>query len=226
MTGACVLVADAQLLFADALGLALARHADLEVVPERPRTAPEVLQVAELYCPDVAVLDLALEGMAPAALVTALARRAPGVGVLSIGLLYLPQEVDAVLEAGAAAFAPKMVPLADLTGAIRRIAAAAAAAGKLTATTSGGQPAEAQGPTGGAPGGQPGAGGDHLADLTARQLEVLALLARGLSVEQAADRLGVGQSTVRTHIRRILRRTGASSQLEAVALARRHGVVG
>lgn len=57
--------------------------------------------------------------------------------------------------------------------------------------------------------------------LTPRQAEVLRLLERGRSTEQIAEELGVSRETVRNHIRRLLRALGASSRLEAVAIARR-----
>ena len=59
--------------------------------------------------------------------------------------------------------------------------------------------------------------------LTPRQAEVLRLLERGRSTAQIADELGLSQHTVRNHIRRLMRALGASSRLEAVAVARRLG---
>ena len=70
--------------------------------------------------------------------------------------------------------------------------------------------------------------GDRLAigesaagELTAREREVLELLAEGLRAGAIASRLGVSVVTVRNHIRAILRKLGCHSQLEAVAVARR-----
>ena len=57
--------------------------------------------------------------------------------------------------------------------------------------------------------------------LTPRQAEVLRLLERGRSTVQIADELHVSRETVRNHVRRLLQSMGASSRLEAVALARR-----
>jgi PAS domain S-box-containing protein len=58
-------------------------------------------------------------------------------------------------------------------------------------------------------------------ELTPRQAEVLRLLERGRSTAQIAEELGLSRETVRNHIRRLLHALGASSRLEAVALARR-----
>jgi DNA-binding CsgD family transcriptional regulator len=61
--------------------------------------------------------------------------------------------------------------------------------------------------------------------LTTRQREVLGLMANGLVAKVIAARLGVAETTVRTHIRTILRQLDAHSQLEAVAKARRTGLL-
>src|SRR6266511_2533775 len=61
--------------------------------------------------------------------------------------------------------------------------------------------------------------------LSGRQREVLELMAEGLSAKTIATRLGVTETTVRTHIRLILRELGAHSQLEALANARRFGLL-
>jgi len=61
--------------------------------------------------------------------------------------------------------------------------------------------------------------------LTARQREVLGLMADGLPAKAIAARLGVAETTIRTYIRLILRELGAHSQLEAVAKARRTGIL-
>jgi DNA-binding NarL/FixJ family response regulator len=62
-------------------------------------------------------------------------------------------------------------------------------------------------------------------DLTARQHEVLELIAAGLATRAIAARLGISVPTVRNHIRAILLQFGAHSQIEALAAARRHGLL-
>ena len=61
--------------------------------------------------------------------------------------------------------------------------------------------------------------------LTARQLEVLALLAEGLPNKLICRRLHISTGTVKTHISSILRAMGVSSRLQAVLCARRHGLL-
>ncbi|MCC6223162.1 MAG: PAS domain-containing protein [Thermoleophilia bacterium] len=61
--------------------------------------------------------------------------------------------------------------------------------------------------------------------LTARQREILRLLSEGVRAGSIAERLGLSETTVRNHIRATLGRLGCHSQLEAVAEARRHGII-
>jgi DNA-binding NarL/FixJ family response regulator len=61
--------------------------------------------------------------------------------------------------------------------------------------------------------------------LTAREREVLGLLDTGLDATQIAERLGIAQSTARNHIQNVLMKLGAHSKLEAVAVARRSGLL-
>jgi DNA-binding NarL/FixJ family response regulator len=71
----------------------------------------------------------------------------------------------------------------------------------------------------------PSAAREPAAHLTARQLQVVRLLAEGVTARRIAARLGLAETTVRNHIRAVLSELGVHSQLEAVAKARRQGLV-
>jgi DNA-binding CsgD family transcriptional regulator len=62
-------------------------------------------------------------------------------------------------------------------------------------------------------------------DLTSRELEVLQLLAEGVTTDALAERLYISKHTARSHVRNILAKLGAHSKLEAVAIAARSGIV-
>lgn len=72
---------------------------------------------------------------------------------------------------------------------------------------------------------EPERGGPRRPQLTPRQYEVLELLAQGVAVRPLAVRLGIRESTARNHVRAVLGELGAHSQLEAVATARRRGLL-
>jgi PAS domain S-box-containing protein len=72
---------------------------------------------------------------------------------------------------------------------------------------------------------EPAPAGARRVDLTPKQSEVLELLAQGLAVKSLAARLGIRETTARNHVRALLVELGAHSQLEAVAIARRLGLV-
>lgn len=67
---------------------------------------------------------------------------------------------------------------------------------------------------------------ERLKSLTPREREILMLMAQGLDNRAVAERLSIGYATVRTHVRSVLRKLGAGSQLEAVAKATRWGFHG
>ncbi|MFD0204411.1 MULTISPECIES: response regulator transcription factor [Saccharothrix] len=73
---------------------------------------------------------------------------------------------------------------------------------------------------------KPAGRGEHGAvPLTGRQREVLALMAEGTGTEEIAERMGLARNTVRNHVQRVLEKLGARSKLEAVAIARRNGLL-
>lgn len=210
-----MLVADAQLLYADALAVALARHTDLEVLREHPTTGHEVVAAIAAGRPHTALVDYRLPGMDPHALVRAVSVQAPDTKVVHLAWSHDPDDVERSLAAGAAGFLPKTVRVETVAEAVRR-----AHAGAHPLVVEEGSTIVAMAPP--APQTVPDATA-RLASLTVRQLQILRLLAAGLAVRQIAEELGITVGTVRTHVHQILTRTGTQPQLEAVTLARRAG---
>jgi DNA-binding NarL/FixJ family response regulator len=122
----------------------------------------------------------------------------------------------AVLRAGAAGLLAKDVPGADLVAAIRSVAAgqcvlAPAVLGRVLA----GPPAES--PAGRLP--------RDYDELTDREREVLVLVGRGRSNAEIAIELGVGETTVKTHVGRVLTKLGLRDRVAAVVLVHEHGLL-
>jgi DNA-binding CsgD family transcriptional regulator len=61
--------------------------------------------------------------------------------------------------------------------------------------------------------------------LSRREIEVLRLLAEGCSTEELSERMNLSVNTVRNHVQKAIRRLGAHSKLEAVAIAQREGII-
>ena len=151
--------------------------------------------------PDLALLDLRMPRLGGSELVRQVKGASPGTAVV----VYTADADESVaheaLDAGAVAIVLKEAPLADLTRALE-----SALAGSLYL--------------------DPGLGGSMGADLlTARELDVLQLLAEGLPNEQIGNRLGITVDTVRSHLRKASRRLGADSRTQAVAKALRLGLI-
>jgi DNA-binding NarL/FixJ family response regulator len=197
-------------MVAEAIGLMLDQAAGIRVVG-RSRSLASALADLERHQPDVVVLDRRLpdgDGIEALATLAAVAPRAR--------ILVLTGEATAavaarVAEAGGSGLVLKSARLRDLEAAVRQVAA-----GEVVF----------------APGLLPGVL-DRLtgrvlragATLTAREWQTLVLLSEGASIGEITGRLGVARNTARNHIQRVLEKLGARSKLEAVAIARREGLL-
>jgi NarL family two-component system response regulator LiaR len=182
---------------------------DLELVGEAADGAEAVRRCAEVQ-PDVVLMDLMMPGMDGVTAIRTIRERFPAVQVIALTTFREEGLVHGALQAGAIGYLLKNVSADELASAIR-----AAHAGRSTLAPEAVQAlvhAAAQPP---APG--------H--DLSAREREVLALMAEGLNNTAIAERLVVSPSTAKAHVSNILSKLGVSSRSEAVALALRHHLV-
>ena len=219
-----VLVVDDVELVRTGLRMILDAEPDLTVVGTASDGAEAVSEVRRLR-PDVVLMDIRMPGVDG----LAATRHILGTGgmppckVIVLTTFDVDEHVYEALRAGASGFLLKDVPAAQLVHAIRVVAAgeallAPSVTRRLIASFTGAprQTAAADPPPVRPPG---------VDELTARELEVLVLLADGLSNAEIAAKLFVGEATVKTHVARVLMKLGVRDRVQAVILAFRAGLV-
>jgi DNA-binding NarL/FixJ family response regulator len=203
-----VLIAEDQRVMSDALRLVLELEGDIAVVGVVDDGARAVAE-ALLRRPDVILMDIHLAVTGGIAATRALLERWPDARVLVLTTDPSPRLLADSAAAGALGHLTKDRALADVVSAVRRVARGdvlfSAAELRRAMRTS---PSAEERPA-----------------LSARELEVLGLVATGRDVEDIADQLCVSPLTLRTHIQRILNKLGAHSRLEAVAVGLREGLI-
>ncbi len=210
-----VAVADDQELVRSGLrGLLEARG--LDVVGEAGDGRAAVALAHELQ-PDVLVMDIRMPVLDGISATRELTSSGSATRVLVLTTYDLDRYVYDALQAGAAGFLLKASPPDRLAEAVRVVAAGEALlAPSLTRRLIAAHISRPP-PVDGAP--------PALADLTEREREVLALVARGLSNDEIAARLVVSPATVKTHVNRVLSKRQLRSRAQAVVLAYETGLV-
>jgi two-component system, NarL family, nitrate/nitrite response regulator NarL len=206
-----VLVCSHIRLYREGLGEILAQDRTLDVVGVAS-TGEESVAGADALLPDVVLLDMAMPGGITT--VSALEAAASDVRVIALGVGAEDAEVIACAEAGVLGFVTREQSLAELRATIQSVARDEnLCSPRITATL----PRRVRGL-----GAARTTGTD--ARLTARQLEILALIDRGLSNKEIASRLWIELPTVKNHVHNILDRLGARRRTEALAALRARGV--
>ena len=221
-----VLIADDQRVVREGLSMLVALIDGVEVVGTACDGA-EAVQLAETHHPDVVMMDLRMPGTDGIAATAALRERRPAIRVLVLTTYADEDAIVPALQAGARGYLTKDASAEQIEAAIHAVHAGQthldpAVQERLVAAVISRPPAvEPPGPSPGGPGpGQKPPGG-----LTAREAEVLTLLAGGLSNAEIAKRLYLSHATVKTHINRIFAKTGARDRAQAVRYAYQHGLV-
>jgi DNA-binding NarL/FixJ family response regulator len=204
-----VLVADDQTLVRTGFRVILEAEGDIEVVAEAD-TGTAAIRQAQLAAPDVILMDIRmpeLDGLSA----TEEIRRQPNPPTIIVLTTFDQNEyVYRALQAGAAGFLLKDSPSTRLIAAVRAAATGdsliePAITRRLVERFV--EPVVAQGlPT-------------ELASLTDRELDVLRLIARGLSNAEIAAELVVAETTVKTHVARLLTKLGVRDRVQAVVVA-------
>jgi two-component system, NarL family, response regulator DesR len=163
---------------------------------------PEAVEVVRLHRPAVALIGLGPRDRRGYELVRRLSGRTNGTAVLlHVRDTTTPAQIDRARRHGAAGAVSTRCPVEELREAIRAVAGG-------DKWYEAGEPAEGRS-----------------ADLTERELDVLTELAGGNSVDQIAERLHLSPHTVRTHLRNGMRKLGAQTRAQAVAIAISEGAI-
>jgi DNA-binding NarL/FixJ family response regulator len=207
-----ILIADDQGLVRTGFRKILESEPDLHVVGEAADGEQAVERVGATR-PDVVLMDIRMPRVDGLEATRRLAGRAR---VLILTTFDVDEYVYEALRSGASGFLLKDAPAEQLVTAIRVVAGGDA----LLAPTVTRRLVEqfARRPP---PSARPAA----LAELTPRELEILRLLARGLSNAEIAGELIIGDATVKTHVARVLQKLGLRDRVQAVVLAYETGLV-
>jgi len=188
---------------------------DIEVVGEAADGAAAVDAVAALR-PDVILMDISMAPVDGIEATRRIAAAGSDARVLVLTTYGLDENVYDALKAGASGFLVKTDPPERLVDAVRLVAQGdSLLAPEITRRlidrfVSGAHPSRAP---------------RELAELTARELEVLKLLARGRTNAAIANELYLSEGTVKTHVARVLRKLALHDRTQAVIYAYEHGIV-
>jgi DNA-binding NarL/FixJ family response regulator len=179
-------------------------------------TVEEAVPLIKAEDPDVVLLDVHLPDGGGQAVIGPVHAERPGVRFLALSVSDTPDDVVAVIRAGARGYVTKTIAPAELTGTIHRIADGDAVFSPWLA----GFVLDAFGGAG-----VPAPGDPELDQLTAREQEVLLLLARGYTYKEIAGRLHLSVKTIETHVSNVLRKLQLSNRNELTRWAAQRRMV-
>ena len=214
-----VLLADDQPLLRRGFRMIIESEGDLTVTGEAG-DGEEAVACARRNPPDVVLMDIRMPEMDGLEATRRILASQAGAGcrIIILTTFDLDQYVYTALTAGASGFLLKDVSPEQLVAAVRLVRSGDA----LLAPSITRRLIQQFAPC---PAGQPAGHGD-LSGLTPRELEVLRLLARGLSNAELAAQLTLSAATVKTHVARILAKLGLRDRVQAVVLAYQTGLAG
>ena len=214
-----IVVVDDQEVVRAGFGMLLASQPDFYVVGDAPDGA-EAIRVCREQYPDVVLMDVrmpVMDGIEATRRITAEAGDGDRPRIIMLTTFDLDEHVYDALSAGASGFLLKAVTADRLFDAVRVVAAgeallAPAVTRRLITEFARLRPPPSRRPI-------------PLGLLTPRETEVLRLIAEGLSNPEIAERLVVGEETVKTHVGRVLSKLGLRDRTQAVVAAYESGLV-
>jgi len=218
-----VLVADDQTVVREGLVMLLQLSAGIEVVAAAA-DGDEAARLAEQHRPDVVLMDLRMPRCDGVAATRRILAALPGTRVIVLTTYADDESVFAALEAGARGYLTKDAGAAEIQRAIRTVHAGEALLDpsvqrRLLERTLSGAASAGPGPS------TPVSAAPSYPDgLTQREVEVLREIAAGRSNREIAERLVIGEATVKTHVNNIFSKAGLRDRAQAVVYAIHHGL--
>ncbi|WP_028201878.1 response regulator [Paraburkholderia nodosa] len=214
-----ILLIDDHTLFRSGVSALLQRQPDLEVVGEAS-DGVEGVKRAKQHLPDVVLLDLNMPGLSGLETLQLLVEDLPDTAVVMLTVSEEADELTAAMREGARGFLLKSIDADALVAAIRKAASGQPVitehmTAKLVEQMR--KPAHPTGATGTA-----GAARASAETLTARERDIVRELARGASNKEIARTLDLAESTVKIHVRNILRKLNLTSRVQVAIYAMGH----
>jgi DNA-binding NarL/FixJ family response regulator len=203
-----ILLADDHPVVRDGLAAMLGTQPDFQVIGEAGTGAEAVAEAARLR-PDVVLMDLEMPSLDGIEAIRRLRAADPAVQVVVLTAFDTDERILGALQAGAQGYLLKGAPRAEIFAAIRAVSAGGALIPPVVASKLLRQVRAAESPDA----------------LTAREREVLGLVAAGLANREIAARLAISERTVKFHVSSILSKLGARNRTQAVRLARERGSI-
>jgi two-component system NarL family response regulator len=214
-TATRVLIVDDNGLFRDGLSGLLGQVDGIEVVGSAG-SGEEALRRTPILRPDVVLMDVNMPGIGGVEATRQILEASPATAVCMLTVSEQESDLFAAVKAGARGYLAKSVELDVLAGAITSLADGGALVSPHMARDLLDAFAQLSPPT-----------VDHATDkLTPREREILALVGRGMSNPEIADRLVIAENTVKVHLRNILDKLQVHSRAQAAAIAAQAGLTG
>lgn len=202
-----LLIVDDHPVVRDGLAGMFAAGKEFMVVGQAANGA-EALQQARLHSPDVVLMDLRMPEMGGVDAIKRLRAHDPSISVLVLTTYDNDTDVVAAIEAGATGYLLKDAPREELIRAVRAASRGESALSPVVAGRLAGRVRRSSPAT-----------------LSARELEIIQLVAGGASNREAAAKLFVSEATVKTHLLHIFEKLGVNDRAAAVSEAHRRGLI-
>jgi DNA-binding NarL/FixJ family response regulator len=197
-----ILIVDDHPVLREGLVTIIESQSDLEVVAEAG-TGKEAIALFEEHLPDITLMDLGLPDLNGIDVITTVRETHPDARIIVLTTYLGDVQAIRALRAGASGYLLKATLRRDLLDSIRAVHAGLRHVQAEVATELGQHAAEQS--------------------LTAREIEVLKLVAKGCSNKVVADRLNISEDTVKGHVRNILFKLKANDRTHAVTIALHRG---